>query len=71
HIRVNAVAPTFIRTPLTATLIDNGLDVVNRSFDHNLASADDVANAVRFLVGSESGMITGHTLPVDGGWLTW
>ncbi len=31
---------------------------------------EDIANAVAFLVGDESEYITGHTLVVDGGWLT-
>jgi 2-dehydro-3-deoxy-D-gluconate 5-dehydrogenase len=70
-IRVNAVAPTFADTPMTAAAIAAGLDVLNRSFDERLARAEDVANAVCFLASDNAEMITGHTLPVDGGWLTW
>lgn len=70
-IRVNAVAPTFVRTPMTEKLLLEGLDVVNRSLSGRLASPEDVACAVRFLASPEAAMITGHTLPVDGGWLAW
>lgn len=70
-IRVNAVAPTFVRTPMTSKLIEEGLDVTNRSLDGRFASPADVARAVRFLVSDDKEMMTGHTLPVDGGWLAW
>ena len=70
-IRVNAVAPTFVRTPMTSQLIEQGLDVTNRSLNGHLASPTDVARAVRFLVSDDAEMITGHTLPVDGAWLAW
>jgi NAD(P)-dependent dehydrogenase (short-subunit alcohol dehydrogenase family) len=56
---------------MTAAAIAAGLDVLNRSFDERLARAEDVANAVCFLASDNAEMITGHTLPVDGGWLTW
>ena len=71
QIRVNAVAPTFVRTPLTEALLQNGLDVVNRSLGERLAFPEQVASAVVFLLSRSSNMITGHTLPVDGGWLSW
>jgi NAD(P)-dependent dehydrogenase (short-subunit alcohol dehydrogenase family) len=34
-----------------------------------LATAEEVANAVLFLVGPGAAMMTGHTLPIDGGFL--
>jgi NAD(P)-dependent dehydrogenase (short-subunit alcohol dehydrogenase family) len=37
----------------------------------SLANPEDVARAVRFLASPDASMITGHTLPVDGGWLAW
>lgn len=70
-IRVNAVAPTFARTLLTEKLLQDGLDVVNRSLGGRLVTPEDVARAVRFLASGDAAMITGHTLPVDGGWLAW
>ncbi len=71
NIRVNAVAPTFVQTPLTEKLISGGLDVLNRSFGQSLATAQDVAYAIQFLISSHAQSITGHTLPVDIGWTTW
>lgn len=71
-VRVNAVAPTFVRTPLTAsTFADPELaeDIPRRIPLGRLAQAEDVAAAVVFLASPAAGMITGHTLPVDGGWL--
>ena len=70
-IRVNAVAPTFVRTPLTEGLLAGGLDVQNKSLGGRFASVEDVAEAIFFLSSPAAGMITGHTLPVDDGWLTW
>jgi NAD(P)-dependent dehydrogenase (short-subunit alcohol dehydrogenase family) len=71
RIRVNAVAPTFVRTPLTEKLLEAGLDVQNRAFGERLATPEDVAEAIFFLAGPGAAMINGHTLPVDGGWLAW
>jgi 2-deoxy-D-gluconate 3-dehydrogenase len=71
-VRVNAVAPTFVRTPLTAsTFADPELaeDIPRRIPLGRLAQPEDVAAAVVFLASPAAGMITGHTLPVDGGWV--
>jgi len=71
-IRVNAVAPCFVRTPMTERLLEQGLDVQNRSLDERLADPADVAEAVLFFASaSASRMVTGHTLAVDGGWTAW
>jgi len=70
-IRVNAVAPTFIETPLTKPMLD---DPEFRDFVFGmipmgkLGSIDDVVAAVMYLVSPGSGMVTGHSLKVDGGW---
>lgn len=71
NIQVNAIAPTFVNTPLVAALLEQGLDVVNRTLGGRLAAPEDVAAAIVFLAGPGAGMITGHTLPVDGGWTAW
>jgi 2-deoxy-D-gluconate 3-dehydrogenase len=71
-VRVNAVAPTFVRTPLTeSTFADPELaeDIPRRIPLGRLAQPEDVAAAVVFLASPAAGMITGHTLPVDGGWV--
>ena len=71
-IRVNAVAPTWVRTELTtglfesSTLMDRVLDMTPM---RRLAEPQDVAHAIVFLASDRARLITGHTLPVDGGFL--
>ena len=67
-IRVNAVAPTFVRTPLTDQLLTKGLDVPNMSFGERFATLDQVCAAIHFLASDGADAVTGHTLPVDLGW---
>jgi len=70
-IRVNSVAPTFVETPLTKPMLD---DPEFREFVFGmiplkkLATLDDVVAAVLYLVSPGAGMVTGHSLKVDGGW---
>jgi 3-oxoacyl-[acyl-carrier protein] reductase len=67
-ITVNAVAPGFIETDMTA-----GLNEAQRAAYYGqiplarFGSVDDVAAAVLFLAGPGAGYITGHTLHVNGG----
>jgi NAD(P)-dependent dehydrogenase (short-subunit alcohol dehydrogenase family) len=71
-IRVNAVAPTWVRTPFIAPLLAQP-DIVARIEQMTplgrLAEAHEVATAMLFLASPAAAMITGHTLPVDGGFL--
>lgn len=71
-IRVNAVAPTYVETDLTRALLARP-EALGRVLDatpmRRLATIEEVAAAVLFLAGPASGMTTGHTLPVDGGFL--
>ncbi len=70
-VRVNAIAPTFIRTPLTASTFADptlGPDLVQRIPLGRIGEPEDVAAAVVFLASPAASMITGHTLTVDGGW---
>ena len=72
NIRVNAVAPTYVETDLTRALLarPEALDRVLKATPMGrLATVDEVASAVLFLAGNQSGMTTGHTLAVDGGFL--
>ncbi|MDX6561903.1 MAG: hypothetical protein QOD65_1717 [Gaiellales bacterium] len=71
-IRVNAVAPTYVSTPLTAGLVaDAGVlrQIQARTPLGRLAEPGEVADAVLFLAGRGSAMVTGHVLAVDGGYL--
>jgi 2-dehydro-3-deoxy-D-gluconate 5-dehydrogenase len=71
NIRVNAVAPTFILTPLTQSTFDDpllGEDLLKRIPLGRVGQPEDVVGAVVFLASPAADMITGHTLLVDGGW---
>jgi NAD(P)-dependent dehydrogenase (short-subunit alcohol dehydrogenase family) len=71
-IRVNAVAPTFVRTSLTAPVFANP-EVLKKVMEHTplgvLPEVDDIAAAILFLAGPAARCITGVTLPVDSGYL--
>ena len=70
-IRVNSVAPTVVETPRTAiALADESLRrlVIGRIPLGRLATPENIADAVVFLSSPASSMITGVSLPVDGGW---
>jgi NAD(P)-dependent dehydrogenase (short-subunit alcohol dehydrogenase family) len=71
-ITVNAVAPTFIRTPGTESYLANPeqrADVEERiAALHRIGDPMDVAGAVVFLASSAASLITGETILIDGGW---
>jgi 3-oxoacyl-[acyl-carrier protein] reductase len=67
-IRVNAVAPGVIETDLTAGLSEDAKsENTSRTPLGRLGRAEDVANAIRFLVSDEASFVTGQVLGVDGG----
>ena len=67
-ITVNAVAPGFIETDMTAGLKDEWKEKVRQQIPlGRFGKAEDVAAAVRFLAGDDAGYITGHTIDVNGG----
>ena len=71
-VRVNAVAPTWVETDFIAALKDNPefVSAVERLTPiGRLAQPEEVANAILFLASPAAAMITGHVLPVDGGFL--
>jgi NAD(P)-dependent dehydrogenase (short-subunit alcohol dehydrogenase family) len=73
-IRVNAVAPTFIDTPMTRPMFENAEfkeTVENNIALGHLGTVEDVAAAVLFLASPTAAMITGESLKVDGGWTAW
>lgn len=70
-IRVNAIAPTFIRTPLgEQTLKDEAFrtDILSRIPLGRIGEAEDVVGSVVFLASPAAALVTGHTLAIDGGW---
>lgn len=70
-IRVNAVAPGFLVTDLSATLSEEDrARIVRRTPMGRLGTADDVVGAIEFLTGEGAGFITGATFTVDGGGAT-
>ena len=74
-VRVNALAPAYIRTPLVSRLIDQGkIDTGRleaRTPAGRLGEPEEVALAAAFLVSDWASYITGAILPVDGGWTAY
>ena len=68
HITVNAVAPGFIKTDMTAVLSDSVKEGILHGIPlGELGEAEDVANAVLYLASDEAAYITGQVISVDGG----
>jgi NAD(P)-dependent dehydrogenase (short-subunit alcohol dehydrogenase family) len=70
-IRVNTIAPTFIETEMTRSMLADpafAADVLSRIPLGRLAQPQDVAEAAVFLASDAARMITGTSLLVDGGW---
>ncbi len=67
-INVNAIAPGFIQTDMTAVLSDDVKDTVLKNIPLcSLGQAEDIAAAAVFLAGNGGRYITGQVLTVDGG----
>jgi len=70
-IRVNALAPTFISTPMTRPFLDDPVfreDTMSRIALGRLGELPDVMGAVVFLASDAASLITGTSLLIDGGW---
>lgn len=70
-IRVNTVAPTFVRTELTASTLSRGAwaeELLSRIPLGRFGEPEEVVGAVAFLLGDAASLITGHTMLVDGGY---
>ncbi len=70
-IRVNAIAPGVIRTPMTADRLGDPEQLAwlkNRVPMARVGEPSDIADAVEFLLSDRASYITGVVLPVDGGW---
>lgn len=67
-ITVNAVAPGFIATDMTAALPEDAAAAISETIPmRKMGAAEDVAKTVAFLASEDSGYITGQVLCVDGG----
>ncbi|MFC1747221.1 SDR family NAD(P)-dependent oxidoreductase [Pseudomonadota bacterium] len=73
HIRVNAVSPAVVKTPIYESFIKpDELNEVLATFDGfhpigRIGTPEDISNAILFLLGDESSWITGTVMDVDGG----
>lgn len=74
-VRVNAVSPGTITTPLVQTNFEKGLldpeGVLDRTPLGRFGEPHEVASVIRFLLSDDSSYITGQTISVDGGWSIW
>ncbi|MGL1888144.1 MAG: SDR family oxidoreductase [Reichenbachiella sp.] len=70
-VRVNCVAPGFIKTPMSSKALDSDPErknkVMSRTPMGRLGQTSEVANAVFFLASDEASYITGEVIKVDGG----
>jgi 3-oxoacyl-[acyl-carrier protein] reductase len=71
-IRVNAIAPGLIATPMTAGRLESNAwfreQMIGRTPLGHAGTPEDIAQACLFLASDAARFITGITLPVDGGW---
>jgi NAD(P)-dependent dehydrogenase (short-subunit alcohol dehydrogenase family) len=71
NVNVNAVAPTFIETPMTRPMLENQAFremVLSKILLGRVGQPKDVLGAVIYLASEASDLVTGHVLLVDGGW---
>ena len=73
-IRVNAVAPWYIRTPLAGPVLNNPEKlerIIGRTPMGRIGEPDEVASVVAFLCMPASSYVTGQTIAIDGGMMGW
>ena len=69
-IRVNAIAPSLVNTPLSSKFLNNEVKIDKANERHPLGrigNALEIAKATAFLLGDESSWMTGRVLQLDGG----
>jgi NAD(P)-dependent dehydrogenase (short-subunit alcohol dehydrogenase family) len=73
-IRVNAVCPGFVETPMTDSIFGPGMEGARADILHEhklgrrMARPDEIASVAAFLLSDDASFLTGHALPVDGGY---
>jgi len=73
-IRVNAICPGFIETPMTDSVLGPGMEaaladiVREHKLGHRMGRPEEIASVAAFLLSDDSSFVTGHALPVDGGY---
>jgi len=70
-VRVNAVAPGLVMTPMTRHVADDAARfgaMVERTFLKRAAEPEDIAGPVVFLASEQARYVTGTVMPVDGGY---
>ena len=73
NIHVNAVAPCYLDTPLTRSLYTEDQEfydfIMRKTPLKRIAKPDELVGGIIYLASDSSDMVTGATLPIDGGWL--
>ena len=69
-IRVNAVAPSIVDTPLANRFLNNDLKIEKSALKHpmkRVGNSTDIAETINFLLSEKSSWMTGQIIGVDGG----
>lgn len=71
-VRVNAIAPAYIETPLVKAIKDHradfAADIMNRTPMKRMGDPKEIVGSAIFLASDASSYITGETIFIDGGW---
>jgi NAD(P)-dependent dehydrogenase (short-subunit alcohol dehydrogenase family) len=75
NIRVNAIAPGYIRTELVQDLMDRGIlpvgSIEKRTPQGRIGEVEDVLGAAVYLACDDASFVTGSIVTVDGGWTAY